>query len=481
VLQHEHLASPGKHGWQLHYYDVAAAVIEETSARWRHDQPWLFTGRHYEVGSDVIEGVGLKLGAVFDQKDPRRCGKVLEETVTTMLKVAPKGAQADKLFWDAQPMLSCLNGTLDLTNPQQPVFMDHQWNPDHHLTWMIQAEWDATAYCPDVLQFLSSSIPDPNQREMFLELSGDAFMKWDQSLQSYGFLVGSGSNGKGLALGVLRALGGEAISSIGLSDLANHKFAAADLINATINLVGDESSDILRDTSRLKQYTGGDAATIEAKFKDIYSAVPKVKFLFAVNQLPRITDFSIGFFRRPKIVEFPRTFAKDPNLEHALSTPDALRYWLYLFVEAYGRLKARGDYQSQYTRSSLNAWREQNDVVSAAVAEGFLELCPDSSIHQDTFVAGIKIFADLIGMKPPRLAELVERLNALAAWNALGDGRQPIKIAVIRPDRQPRQISGLHWGPAILTTQYRPNSMSEMQTVAEWIGVSKTEVDTYPG
>ena len=324
VLKHQGLAIPGKHGYQLNYYAIAAAVIAETAARWRHDQPWIFSGKCYQAGVSIIEAIGLKIAAVYGQRDPRRCGCTLAETVGASLRVAPKGAQADRDFWDAQPFLSCLNGTLDLTDAQHPVFHLDRWDPDHHITWVVQAHWNPRAQCPPADRFLTTSIPDAGQRQMFLELSGDAIAKWDQTHQSYGFLVGGGSNGKGIALSVLRGLGGEAVSTISLGDLAAHKFAAAQLVDATINLVGDESSELLRDTSRLKQYTGGDAASVEAKFKAIFSAVPKVKFIFAVNQLPRITDFSIGFFRRPKIVEFPRTFSKDPKLERDLTTPDAL-------------------------------------------------------------------------------------------------------------------------------------------------------------
>ena len=299
-----------------------------------------------------------------------------------------------------------------------PVFYDGRWSPGDRITWLIEADWDPQAQCPVVDQFLASSITDADQREMLLEYIGLVLARWDLSMQSYLFQLGGGSNGKGLTQDVLRALCGEAVSSISLGHLASNNFAAAHLVDNVVNIVGDESAAMLKDTSKLKQISGGDAMSTEAKFKMAYAAVPKVKLIFRLNQLPRITDFSNGFFRRPLIVEFPHSFAKNPKLAEALKTPDALSYWVKLFVEAYGCVKTRGDFDRKHTRGSLQCWREQNDIVTAAVAEGFIQIDAGGSVPQDALVSGMKIFRELLGMKSPRLAETIERLNSLAAWQA---------------------------------------------------------------
>ncbi len=93
---------------------------------------------------------------------------------------------------------------------------------------------------------------------------------------------------------VLRTLVGESVA-ISLGDLATNTFAPTGLVDAAVNIVGDESSGMLKDSPKLKPFTGGDAISMEAKFKMAYAAVPDVKPFFSLNQLPRITDFSNGF------------------------------------------------------------------------------------------------------------------------------------------------------------------------------------------
>ncbi len=474
VLSHaDQFAMPSKTGWKLDLYHLATAVIEETHARWRHDQPWIFARRCYVPGGPWLSAIGLKVAAVFGQKDPDHVGKNVAGTVATMLGVAPKGAQFARNYWDAQPRLALKNGTLDLTDPGIPVFYANRWNSDDRITWLIMADWDPNAQSAAVDQFLASSIPNPGQREMLLEFLGLVLSRWDMTLQSYLFELGGGSNGKGLIQNVLRAVVGEAISAVSLGDLANNKFSAANLVDAAVNIVGDESAGILKDASKIKQFTGGDAVSMEAKFKMAYAAVPKVKLVFSLNQLPRITDFSNGFFRRPLIAEFPKSFPKNPALEQALVEPQTLSYWLKLFVEAYGKLKARGDFERQYTRNGLQTWREQNDIVSAAVAEGFLALDEGGSVEQDVLMAGMKIFGELLGMKSPRLAEVIERLKQAAVWESQATGSQPIDIKTEKPHGQPRIIKGVCWAQGIMDTQYRPNPAAEYQTIAKWLGVTE--------
>ncbi|PSR20286.1 MAG: hypothetical protein C7B45_15570 [Sulfobacillus acidophilus] len=469
-------AAPGKNVWKIDTYQLAVAIIAETAAQWRHDQPWIFVRRRYVEGGTWVGPIALKVGATFGQKDPLRLANTVSATVGMILGVSPRGAQFAKAHWDAKPKLALKNGTLDLTDPANPVFQTGQWSAADRITWLVEADWDPQAHSQDVDQFLASSIPNAGQREMMLEYLGLVLARWDLSLQSYLFQLGGGSNGKGLIQDVLRTLCGEAVSSISLGHLASNQFAAAHLVDSAVNVVGDESASILKDSSKLKQLTGGDAMSMEVKFRMAYAAVPKTKLIFSLNQLPRIVDFTNGFFRRPLIVEFPMVFAKNPKLEEALKSQTAMGYWLRLFVEAYGRLKARGDFERQYTRGSLQAWREQDDIVSATVAEGFLQIDPQGTVAQDALVAGMKIFGELLGMESPRLAEVLNRLNALAAWVSQGTNQQPTVIKPFKPHGQPREVQGVNWGPEIFTTQYRPTPRDDYQPIAKWIGVEELDM-----
>lgn len=84
--------SPSKTDWKLDPYQLAVSIIEVTSARWRHDQPWIFVRRRYVEGGSWISPIAMKIAATFAQKDPLRMANTVSATVSAILGVSPKGA-----------------------------------------------------------------------------------------------------------------------------------------------------------------------------------------------------------------------------------------------------------------------------------------------------------------------------------------------------------------------------------------------------
>lgn len=467
VLPHaEDFAKPGLHGIVINDLALARSVITVTGARWRHDQPWMFTGTHYQPGEHWIHPLGLVVGEAVGVKNPLTTADRLVKTVNSLLRAAPQNAEFDRRYWDAAPVIPLQNGTLDLTDPSQPAWLPATWRVADRCTWRCHATWDPTADESFVHEFLETSIPDPGQRQMLLEYLGYILAHWDLGYQSYLFLLGMGSNGKGVLLTVIRALLQGHYESVSLSDLAGNRFAVARTVDAVANLVGDESAGFLKDGSVLKQATGGDAMSAERKHKDAYAAVPKAKYVFALNQLPRINDYSHGFFRRPIVVDFPKMFPKDPAVEKRLTTANALSTWVRLAVGAYGALRERGDFDRRHTAGSLAGWRSDNDLVSAAMAEGFFRFDADGTIPADLYSEEIRLIGKLLGMEPPRRAETIRRLQQAAVAEQTG-----ITVKLGQRHDGARVVTGITWGPGIWRTRYRASIRDEYQTLDEWLAL----------
>ena len=137
------------------------------------------------------------------------------------------------------------------------------------------------------------------------------FLYKDYFIEKAIMFVGDGRNGKGKTIDLMkRFLGAENCCSVPLTQLSDGGFRVWDLFGNMANLAGDLSSNALRDTATLKQTTGRDLIGADRKNKSTVNFVNYAKHVFACNELPRVYDFSRGFWERWILFEFPHTFVK---------------------------------------------------------------------------------------------------------------------------------------------------------------------------
>lgn len=128
-------------------------------------------------------------------------------------------------------------------------------------------------------------------------------------LHSAIMLVGSGRNGKGTLLRVIKALiGEENIGSASLADMAEHKFAIAPLFGKLANIAGDIDPIYLERTGHFKEFTGGDLMKAEFKGRDLFFYTPWAVHIFSANKIPASADTTAGYLSRWVILPFPNSF-----------------------------------------------------------------------------------------------------------------------------------------------------------------------------
>lgn len=121
--------------------------------------------------------------------------------------------------------------------------------------------------------------------------------------------VGSGSNGKGQFMTLLRRLVGiENCVGTDLDRLAKSQFEASKLYHKKAAFIGETNYNTLSRTNMLKALTGGDLVSCEFKGRDSFDFVNTAKIILATNGLPATTDRSDGFYRRWVIAEFKNKF-----------------------------------------------------------------------------------------------------------------------------------------------------------------------------
>lgn len=194
-------------------------------------------------------------------------------------------------------------------------------------------------------------------------------------------LVGSGANGKGTFLHVVRALlGRDHTTAIELQTLANDADAVADFHGAFANIDDDLSARKLgAGVGMFKKLVAGDPVRARHLYKDGFEFDSTGKHLYAANEVPQVEvpDDDEAFWRRWLLVEFPNHYPpgqRDLNLKPRLASPDALSGVLNWAVEGRRRLLDQGYFTNEPRHAferceRWRAWGESADKFISTCVE----------------------------------------------------------------------------------------------------------------
>jgi putative DNA primase/helicase len=236
-----------------------------------------------------------------------------------------------------EPVLNVANGMLDLRTGE---LAPH--SPDFLSSVQIPVAWDPTATAPHyeswVTEFCPCQVDD-------LEESVSVMLDPSRTPTKAVFLFGPSRSGKSTFLRIaLSMAGARNTSGVDLHQLAEDRFAAANLYGVMLNSSADVSSAHVTDTSLFKRMTGEDVIQANRKYGAQFAFTNRALFAFSANTLPTVNETSRAYVERIKPFEFPRSFAgaEDPRIEDRIQTelPGILVRW----VAAWQRFDARGRY-----------------------------------------------------------------------------------------------------------------------------------------
>lgn len=130
-----------------------------------------------------------------------------------------------------------------------------------------------------------------------------------QFLQRMFAFVGSGSNGKGVFLSILKKfLGKDNICSTELKLLSSNQFESSSLYKKQACFMGEVDSADMQNTNLIKKLSGEDDIRYCFKGKTPFTEQSSTTCFMNTNSLPVSPDKSIGFYRRWLIIDFPHEF-----------------------------------------------------------------------------------------------------------------------------------------------------------------------------
>ncbi len=271
----------------------------------------------YTIKDDIKSEVWIYKDGVYKPNGKscisEECRKILEEhfTIHLMNEILSK-IEADTYIEsedffknDYIQEIPVQNGILNIKTKKLSRF-----DPKKIFFNKIPINYKPSKTCPNIKKHFKEILKNEEDSKVMFEIFG-FFLYKDYFIEKAIMFVGDGRNGKGKTIDLMkRFLGADNCCSVSLNQLSDGGFRVWDLFGNMANLAGDLSSNALKDTAILKQTTGRDLIGADRKNKSTINFVNYAKHVFACNDLPRVYDFSRGFWERWILFEFPYTFVK---------------------------------------------------------------------------------------------------------------------------------------------------------------------------
>ena len=277
------------------------------------------------------------------------------------------------------------NGVLDLDKME---LKPH--SPEYMFFNKLPVKYDPNAKCPNVDKFHREITGSKDDVQILEEVAGFCLYR-DYFIAKALMLVGGGSNGKSTWLNLIKTfLGLENVSSRGLQELEENRFAKADLHHKLANIYADLPDKALHRTGTFKMLTGRDPLTAERKFQNSFQFVNYAKLLFSCNKVPEVYDDTDAFFRRWIIIVFPNQFVgdnADPNILEKLTTEEELSGFLNKALKGLKRLLERGRFSHSKTTDEIREdYIRKSSPIGAFIID-YLEVDSDAFIEKKELYA----------------------------------------------------------------------------------------------
>lgn len=249
--------------------------------------------------------------------------------------------------------------------------------------------------------------------------------------------LGPGANGKGVTIKIMEAAMPAGTTSAIAPQLWNDQYRRARLVGVRLNVVSELPEQDILDSESFKAVVAGDSIDARPIREAPFEFRPIAGHLFAANRLPGTPDHSHGFWRRPLVVTFNRTFTpaeQDAGLAEAIvatEVPGVVRWALQGAV----RLMQRGRYlEPASSLEAVAAWRRTADPVALFIDECTVPLPPAAPITEGVAAAqlyqGFRHWCVENGHRPMASNKFGQRMGLLSkeSKHTAKGNRYPVKF-----------------------------------------------------
>lgn len=320
------------------------------------------------------------------------------------------------------------NKIFEESNPDLIPFADRIYNlkndeyidysPDYFFTNKIPVRINTkNRECNFIDSLFESFVGSENKNSLY-ELSAYCLYR-RYPFQKFFVLIGEGGNGKSTFVRILKKLIGETnISTINFRDITSDRFAASQLFKKFVNISGELDNYTIKNTSMLKQLTGGDYITAQEKFKDLFQFENYAKLIIQTNTLPKPEDATKAYSRRLMIIDFPNEFIAGENAISEIDaqiTTDEIEGFAYQCIQCLKELKKRNFVFEQKSdpAEDINQYASEQKILRQFLNE-FTDRNLESSISSWEFSQKFKDYQqgiNIISWSPNKISKYMNMLG----------------------------------------------------------------------
>jgi len=319
----------------------------------------------YKMLSDQEVSDMILQGLYEDMLWGYRTKKSVSDKLACLISIIPEL----KITNDGGYIANLRNGLLNIYTrelaPHSPAFVSLIQYP---------VDYDANATCPvweECINAWTEGDESEGKKAILQQFAGyclSSSMLYDKAL----FLVGDGGNGKSTFVDTIsRVIGSDSTSHIDLESLYG-QYGLKGLIGKRLNVIEEVHGNYYQ-SNKLKKLISGEQVTIDIKYKDQFTFRPQAKFIFAVNQMPRVDDTSTATERRICAVLFKNNFRDNPNMQLRSSVgllAQELSGILNWMIDGALKLKEnKGFVITKEQTQMLAEYRQENSSVEGFIAE----------------------------------------------------------------------------------------------------------------
>lgn len=363
---------------------------------WRPDENGLAVAELAKILADRLYVFALRI----KDEDTRnryikRVQKLqLRKNRRTMIEDAKSvHAVAHSIFDKNINLFNCKNGTLNLTTGE---FRSH--DPADFITLISGVTYDPTARCLRWERFINEVMMNDADLAAYLQKALGYALTGDTSLECLFILYGATSrNGKGTTMETFLKIMGdygktsnpEMLSTkFGSNNASGPSEEIARLAGVRFVNISEPEKKITFNAALVKRMTGND--TLNARFlhENSFDFKPNFKIFINTNYKPSVSDMTLFYSNRLKLIPFKRHFEEheqDKGLKSFFGEPDnlsAIFNWCY---EGYKRLKresladpaavisANKEYEAESDRIGqfVDAWLEQGEAYEVRTSAAY--------------------------------------------------------------------------------------------------------------
>jgi len=357
----------------LHYHEYLKEQMpfllfdrEEDKVYWQYNEK---TGVYDEKKLVHMRGVVVKM-LMDDEMNQRANEKGAKDILVRFRGEYVECGKVHDDFLQHGDWIHLKNGWLNIKTRK---FEEH--TPERLSLATMKTEYKKNATCPEWLKAVEHLAEGDESQMLILQEFAGYSLTTDTHLDRSLILVGEGQSGKStIANTIFTMLGEDNATSTDLESI-NSNFGMFPLVGKKLNWIDEMLTTKYLESQRLKRLISGEPSVVEQKYRDSFTFIPTAKFLWTMNEMPRLADTSNGSYRRFIIIECNNVYTeddKDVDIDDKLKAEHSgILNWA---LEGLKSLYERGDFEIvEKNRQAIEQYRKDNSPVL-----DFIDFCFDS-------------------------------------------------------------------------------------------------------